>query len=104
MISQKIKDNNTEQTDVDTQTSNPLNIFYVIHLLKTVIVLSNTKKLFVNRITGNQIPLSTYTSMMHKEMQKMGVPPFFTANSLKHAAIEKLVRLGMELPKINQQD
>jgi hypothetical protein len=39
---------------------------------------------------------------MHKEMQKMGVPPFFTAYSLKHAAIEKLVCLGMELPKINK--
>jgi hypothetical protein len=40
--------------------------------------------------------------MMHKEMQKMGIPTFFTAYSLKHAAIEKLVRLGMELPKINK--
>jgi hypothetical protein len=73
MISQKVEDNNTEQTDIDTQTSNPLNVFYTIHLLKTMIVLPNTKRLFVNRITGNQIPLSTYTSMMHKEMQKMGI-------------------------------
>jgi hypothetical protein len=39
---------------------------------------------------------------MHKEMQKMGIPPFFTAYSLKHAAIEKLVRIGMEIPKINK--
>jgi hypothetical protein len=29
-------------------------------------------------------------------------PSFFTAYSLKHAAIEKLLRLGMELPKINK--
>jgi hypothetical protein len=40
--------------------------------------------------------------MMHKEMQKMGITTFFTAYSLKHAAIEKLVRLGMDLPKINK--
>jgi hypothetical protein len=81
---------------------NPLNVFYTIHLLKTMIVFKNTKRLFVNRITGNQIPLSSYTSIMHKEMQKMGIPTFFTAYSLKHAAIEKLVRLGMPLPKINK--
>jgi hypothetical protein len=41
---------------------------------------------------------------MHKEIQKMGIPPFFTTYSLKHAVIKKLVCLGMELPKINQQD
>jgi hypothetical protein len=40
--------------------------------------------------------------MMHKEMQKMGIPPFFTAYSLKRTAIEKLVCSGMELPKINK--
>jgi hypothetical protein len=40
--------------------------------------------------------------MMHKEMQKMGIPPFFTAYSLKHTATEKLVRSGMEIPKINK--
>jgi hypothetical protein len=39
---------------------------------------------------------------MHKEMQKMGIPTFFTTYSLKNPAIEKLVRLGMELPKINK--
>jgi hypothetical protein len=75
MISQKTEDNNTEQTDIDTQTSNPLNVLYAIHLLKTMIVLPNIKRLFVNRITGNQIPLFTYTSMMHKEMQKNGDSP-----------------------------
>jgi hypothetical protein len=67
-----------------------------------MIILPNIKRLFVNRITGNQIPLSSYTSMMHNEMQKMGIPPFFTAYSLKHAAIEKLVHLGIKLPKINK--
>jgi hypothetical protein len=44
MISQKVEDNNTEQTDIDTQTSNPLNVFYAIHLLKTMIILPNVKK------------------------------------------------------------
>jgi hypothetical protein len=39
---------------------------------------------------------------MYKEMQKMGTPMFFTVYSLKHVAIEKLVRLKMELPKINK--
>jgi hypothetical protein len=60
------------------------------------------KRLFVDRITGKPISRSRYTSMMHKEMQKMTIPIFFTAYSLKHAAIEKLVRLKLELPKINK--
>jgi hypothetical protein len=75
---------------------------FTIHLLRIMLVLPNITKLFVNRVTGESIPLSTYTSLMHKEMQKMGIPPFFTTYSLKHAAIEKLVRLEMELPKINK--
>jgi hypothetical protein len=32
----------------------------------------------------------------------MGIFMFFTTYSLKHAAIEKLVQLKMELPKINK--
>jgi hypothetical protein len=39
---------------------------------------------------------------MYKEIQKMGILTFFAAYSLKHAAIEKLVHLGMEFPKINK--
>jgi hypothetical protein len=102
MISQEVKDNDVDQKDTDNQITNPLNMFYAIHILKTMMILPNTKRLFFNRITGIPIPLSTYTSLMHKEMQKMGIPPFFTVYSLKHATIEKLVRLGMELPKINK--
>jgi hypothetical protein len=34
-------------------------------------------------------------------MQKMNTFPFYTTYSLKHAAIKKLVRLKMELSKIN---
>jgi hypothetical protein len=102
MISQEVKNSSMDQKDIDIQTPNPLNVFYTIHLLRTMLVLPNTKRLFVNRITGNPIPLSTYTSKMHTEMQKMGIHPFFTAYSLKHAAIKKLVCLGMELPRINK--
>jgi hypothetical protein len=39
---------------------------------------------------------------MHKKMQKIRIPIFFTAYSLKHVGIEKLVCLKMELPKINK--
>jgi hypothetical protein len=67
-----------------------------------MLVFPNNKRLFVNRTKGKPISRSSYTSMMHKEIQKMGIPPFFTAYSLKHAAIEKLVRLGVELSKINK--
>jgi hypothetical protein len=69
--------------------------------MKKMIVIP-TPKLFVERISSNPISRSRYTSMMHKEMQKMGIPTFFTDYSLKHAAIEKLVCLKMELPKINK--
>jgi hypothetical protein len=67
-----------------------------------MVIIPNIKRLFVGRLTGNPIPRSRYTSMMHKEMQKMGIPPFFTAYLLKHAAIEKLVHSKMEIPKINK--
>jgi hypothetical protein len=33
--------------------------------------------------------LSRYKRLIKNEMQKMGIPPFFTAYSLKHAAIQK---------------
>jgi undecaprenyl pyrophosphate synthase len=78
---------------INNQTTNPLNIFYAI---------LQSKRLFVDRITENSISRWAYTSMIRNEMQKMGIPPFFTHYSLKHAAIEKLVCLGMELPKINK--
>jgi hypothetical protein len=35
-------------------------------------------------------------------MQKMNIPSFHTAYSLKYAAIQKLVRLKMELSKISK--
>jgi ABC-type glucose/galactose transport system permease subunit len=75
IISQKVKDSNTVQKDVNTQTTNPLNVFYAIHLLRTMIILPNINRLFVDRITGNPISRWTYTAMMHKKMQKMGIPP-----------------------------
>jgi hypothetical protein len=80
-------------------------------LIRNAHTLSNLERLRIrDYISANAIksyvdgafPPSTYTSLMHKEMQKMGIPPFFTVYSLKHAAIEKLVRLGVELPKINK--
>jgi hypothetical protein len=94
--------NDNEQPDENTQLTNPLNVFYTILLLKSMIIMPNVKRLFVDKLTADPIPRSRYTSMMHKEMIKMGIPPFFTAYSLKHAAIEKLVRSGMEIPKINK--
>jgi site-specific recombinase XerD len=63
-------------------------------IMRTMLILP-TNKLFINRVTGNPISRSKYTTMMHKEMQKMGIPTFFTAYSLKHAAIEKLVKNGI---------
>jgi hypothetical protein len=56
LISQKndIKINKDKQEEVDIQIRvNPLNVFYTIHLMK--------------------ISRFKYTSMMHREMQKMGI-------------------------------
>jgi hypothetical protein len=73
----KTEINNARQKEIDNQTKiNPINVFYTIHLLKT--------------------------TMKYKEMQKIRIPAFFKAYSLKHVAIEKLVCLKMELPKINR--
>jgi hypothetical protein len=96
-----INNNNNEQPDKNPQLVNPLNVFYSILLLRSIVIVPNIKRLFVDRLMGNPIPRSRYTSMMYKEMQKMGIPPFFTTYSLKHTAIEKLVCSGMEIPKIN---
>jgi hypothetical protein len=101
LISQEVKDNIVKQKDEYSQIINPLNVFYTILLMRKMILIP-TKRLFVDKISGELISKSRYTSMMHKEMQKMGIPTFFTAYSLKHAAVEMLVRLGMELPKINK--
>jgi hypothetical protein len=60
-----------------------------------MIILPITKKLFVDKVTGKPISKSKYTSMMHKKMQKMGIPTFFTAYSLKHVTIKKLAKLAM---------
>jgi hypothetical protein len=84
--------NDKTQFDENPQLVNPLNVFYAILLLRSMVIIPNIKRLFVDRLTGNPIPRSRYTSMMHKEMQKMGIPPFFTAYSLKHTAIENYQR------------
>jgi hypothetical protein len=66
----EIKINNTKQKEIGNQAkTNPLNVFYTIHLLKTMTLLP-VKRLFVNRMIGNPISKSKYTMMMHKEIQK----------------------------------
>jgi hypothetical protein len=90
----EIKINNAKQKEIDNQTkTNPLNVFFTIHLMRTMLILP-TNRLFVDRVTGNPISRSKYTTMMHKEMQKMGILTFFTVYSLKHVVIEKLVKNG----------
>jgi hypothetical protein len=67
LISQEVKNIINQQKVKDSPVINPLNLFYSIPLLKTMILLP-TKRLFVDRIMGNPIPKSRYTSIMHKEM------------------------------------
>jgi hypothetical protein len=57
LISQEVKNNNDKQKDQDIQIINFLNVFYSIHLLKTMIILP-VKRLFVDRITGEPISRS----------------------------------------------
>jgi hypothetical protein len=48
--------------------------------------------------------LSKYKKLIREEIQKMNITPFYTFYFLKHVAIQKLVWLKMELPKINKVD
>jgi hypothetical protein len=48
--------NNNEQLDENPQLVNLLNVFYAILLLKSMIIIPNIKRLFVDRLTGIPIP------------------------------------------------
>jgi hypothetical protein len=51
---------------------------------------------------GKLMSLSKYKRLIREEMQKIDIPPFYTACFLKHGVIQKLVRSKMELSKINK--
>jgi hypothetical protein len=59
-------------------------------------------KLFIEIDSGKLMSLLKYKRLIREEIQKMGIPPFYTAYSLKHATIQKLIRSKMELSKINK--
>jgi hypothetical protein len=61
-----------------------------------------TNKLFTDKDTGVLMSLSKYKRLIREEMQKMNITLFYTAYSLKHVAIQKLVRSKKELFKINK--
>jgi hypothetical protein len=69
LISQKVKDNILKQKDENSQIVNPLSVFYTILFVRKMILIP-TKRLFVDRTSGEPISRSKYTSMMHREMQK----------------------------------
>jgi hypothetical protein len=69
-----IKVNKDKEQKEDIQRKvNPLNIFYTIHLMRKMLILP-VQKLFVDKVSGKPIFRFKYTSMMCKEMQKMGIP------------------------------
>jgi hypothetical protein len=77
-----IKNNNDKQKDEDSQTVSPLNVFYTIHLMRTILILP-TKKLFINKITENPISRSKYTvALTHYYLIKLlkKDPNFFKPN------------------------
>jgi hypothetical protein len=49
-------------------------------------------KLFIEIDTRKLMSLSKYKRLIREKMQKIRIPLFYTAFSLKHAAILKLVR------------
>jgi hypothetical protein len=73
LISQKnsIKTNKNKHYEKYVQKRvNPLNVFYIIHLMKKILILP-VQRLFVDRVLGKPISRFKYISMMHKEMQNM---------------------------------
>jgi phage FluMu protein Com len=52
-------------------------------------ICTGCNKLFIETNTKKLISLSKYKKLIREEMQKMGIPPFYTAYSLKHTTIQK---------------
>jgi hypothetical protein len=93
-----IKDSLTMKKEV-----NLLNIFEPIQDLQKMIDVK-TNKLFTDKDTKKLMSLLKYKRLIKKEVQKINISAFYTTYSLKHALIQKLVRLKMELSKINKEE
>jgi hypothetical protein len=81
-----------------------INFLYIFESIQELqkMIPTRCNKLFIEIHSGKLMSLSIYKKLIREEMQKMEIPPFYTAHSLEYAAIQKLVRSKMELSKINK--
>jgi hypothetical protein len=79
-----------------------LSIFHVIEDLKQLI-LNSPDFLFVKKDSNTLITYPNYKKMMKEGLRDIGVTKNFGPYSLKHAAIDKLVRQGCVIAEINKR-
>jgi hypothetical protein len=58
--------------------------------------------LFINSLSGYQLSDYEYSHLIKQAFKKMRVPDMYEPYTLKHTAITKLVKLGVELSIINK--
>jgi hypothetical protein len=96
------KDNKSTMLNLAESIMNPqrsylLSTFHVIREFLTLIP-KDSNSLFVK----DKMTLSAYRKLIKQAMLDMGVDQSYGLYSLKHAAINKLFSLGMQLPQINK--
>jgi site-specific recombinase XerD len=78
-----------------------LSTFQVIQEFLTLIP-KDSNSLFVIQNTNNKMSLSAHRKMIRQGMSDVGINQSYGPYSLKHAAINKLFSLGLELVQVNK--
>jgi hypothetical protein len=92
---------NLAESIMNPQKSYSLSTFHVIQEFLTLIPKDSTS-LFVIQNSKDKMSLSAYRKLIKQAMLDMGIDQSYGPYSLKHAAINKLFSLGMQLPQINK--
>jgi hypothetical protein len=78
-----------------------LSIFHLIQEFLTLIP-KDSDSLFVIQNTKNKMTLSAYRKLIRQDMSDIGINQSYGPYSLKHAVINKLFNLKLELTQVNK--
>jgi hypothetical protein len=100
------QNNNLTMLNLAESMMNPhksylLSTFHVIQEFLTLIP-KDSDSLFIIRNTKDKMTLSAYRKLIRQRMSDMGIDQSYGPYSLKHAAINKLFNLGLELAQVNK--
>jgi site-specific recombinase XerD len=92
---------NLTESIMNPQRSYLLSTFHVIQEFLTLIQ-KDSDSLFVIQNTKNKMTLSACRKLIRQGMSDIGIDQSYGPYSLKHAAINKLFSLGLELAQVNK--